>query len=347
MILLKRRCVVGLTRVNLRGIRVSRTASGGEPAPSFRRNRPFVRASPHVFTLSSRLSHRYYPRFARPREGNGKRTKQTDRNIARERREEKQANTTRRTNEKKRKEKKRKEKNFATARRMSSESQARVCLPRSFRRRLRNDLRTNATEFLSSSSLDAEKPKNRERERAPSFFYISSCTERTETDELRKKKDSLSSAIVPTTPSERSQMYRLFIIIARRRENDQRSRGARRTRTKNVYTKALFCLAYFFLRFFFLSFERLFSLGRDKRQKLETKKNLKKKIGEKIGEKKAFKKNRHFYYPLDFEARTRIERYRKGGKRRRERERERERREEGRFILFPEREREKGAERTP
>ena len=147
MILLKRRCGVGLTRVNLRGIRVSRTASGGEPAPSFRRNRPFFRASPPVLTLSSRLSHRYYPRFARPREGNGKRTKQTDRNIARERRGEKQANTTRRTNEKKRN-----EKNFATARRMSSEKTVHFCLPRSFRRRLRNDL----SRSFSSSLLLAE-----------------------------------------------------------------------------------------------------------------------------------------------------------------------------------------------
>ena len=170
MILLKRRCGVGLTRVNLRGIRVSRTASGGEPAPSFRRNRPFFRASPPVLTLSSRLSHRYYPRFARPREGNGKRTKQTDRNIARERRGEKQANITRRTNEKKRK-----EKNFATARRMSSEEE---------------------------------------------FKF-------------------LSSAIVPTTPSERSQIARKSFHHHR---STPRNRRTARAQTRTFFFSRLFAI---------------------------------------------------------------------------------------------------------
>ena len=59
------------------------------------------------------------------------------------------------------------------------------CLPRSFRRRLRNDISTSSLWLSSSSSLDAEKPKNRESARAPSssFFYISRLFA------IRKQKD--------------------------------------------------------------------------------------------------------------------------------------------------------------
>ena len=77
------------------------------------------------------------------------------------------------------------------------------CLPRSFRRRLRNDLRYEIFVF-SSSSLDAEKPKN-----IHLLLFLSKRVryknekKRKEVCELRSTRTLLSSAIVP-----RSQKWR-------------------------------------------------------------------------------------------------------------------------------------------
>ena len=70
--------------------------------------------------------------------------------------------------------------------------------------------------FHHHRSTPRNRTTARAQTRAPSsFFYISSCTERTKTDELRNAivPTTLilkSSAIVPTTPSERSQIAPCF-----------------------------------------------------------------------------------------------------------------------------------------
>tara|TARA_B100001769_G_scaffold224263_1_gene185096 strand:- start:51 stop:437 length:387 start_codon:yes stop_codon:yes gene_type:complete len=62
--------------------------------------------------------------------------------------------------------------------------------------------------------------------RAPSFslsLSLKSSDTKTKRNEKRAQKAFLSSAIVPTTPSERSQDWKnlFFVIIARRRETEE------------------------------------------------------------------------------------------------------------------------------
>ena len=88
--------------------------------------------------------------------------------------------TQRRTNETKRKEL------FATARPTSSAQTSHFCLPRPFRRRLRNDLRVNPYIFLHHRSTSRSRRRTHSA-RAPSFPSSLICDTKTkrETDELR------------------------------------------------------------------------------------------------------------------------------------------------------------------
>ena len=91
---------------------------------------------------------------------------------------------------------------------LSSETIDSFCLPQSFRRRLRNDL----SRSFSSSLLLAEP-----RAHLPLLYLTYFCCKIQKRNEEKKETLSsefnmrfLSSTIVPTTPSERSQHYVMF-----------------------------------------------------------------------------------------------------------------------------------------
>jgi len=125
----------------------------------------------------------------------------------------------------------------------------------------------------SSSSLDAEKPKNRESASAHLLlFFISPAYSRYEnrkTDELRKTKETLcflSSAIVPTTPSERSQTvpynFSSSSLDAEKPTKDPEALREERTQTRTKKNSRLYryeTSSLFFSRvFFFFVIRRLF-----------------------------------------------------------------------------------------
>ena len=168
----------------------------------------------------------------------------------------------------------------------------------------------------SSSSLDAEKPKNRESASAHLLlFFISPAYSRYEnrkTDELRKTKETLcflSSAIVPTTPSERSQTvpynFSSSSLDAEKPTKDPEALREERTQTRTKKNSRLYryeTSSLFFSRvFFFFVIRRLFPssssfaeeffytlffvpfflLSSDGRRRKEEKKKTKKKLDEK------------------------------------------------------------------
>ena len=124
--------------------------------------------------------------------------------------------TQRRTNETKRKEL------FATARPTSSAQTSHFCLPRPFRRRLRNDLRVNPYIFLHHRSTSRSRRRTHSA-RAPSFPSSLICDTKTkrETDELRTHafiiRDRSDDAFGPIS----NIVLCSLVIIARRREAEE------------------------------------------------------------------------------------------------------------------------------
>ena len=106
---------------------------------------------------------------------------------------------------------------------MSSEKRVHFCLPRSFRRRLRNDLRRYSAS-LSSSSLDAEKLNNRESANAHLLLFSlirDTKTERPMSSETHRVVFCLPRSFRRRLRNDLRQDKTFFIIIARRRETEQ------------------------------------------------------------------------------------------------------------------------------
>ena len=114
---------------------------------------------------------------------------------------------------------------------MSSETWT-LCLPRSFRRRLRNDLRLQWI-FVIIIARCRETEEPRERARTFFFFFLYLSLIRDTKTERPMSSDEvlcfLSSAIVPTTPSERSQTGQDFFHHHR---STPRNRTTARARTR-------------------------------------------------------------------------------------------------------------------
>ena len=119
--------------------------------------------------------------------------------------------------------------------------------PRPFRRRLRNDLRYLFHILLHHRSTSRSRRRTHSARACAFFSFFSYLRYKNEKRDRRAQRTRclLSSAIVPTTPSDRPQYFTSFSIIARRREAEEEPIARARARVFFFFSSLLFTRAIF------------------------------------------------------------------------------------------------------